>query len=247
MKFTVIIPARYQSTRLPAKALLDIAGKPMLQHVYEQACLSKATRVLIATDDGRIQSAAENFGAQVIMTSSEHQSGTERLAEVVEKLGFAEQEIIVNIQGDEPLIPPVIIDQVAKLLVDDSNAPMATLSTDLTDISEINDSNVVKVVSDHYHNALYFSRAAIPFMRDSEPKVESYQRHIGIYAYRAGFVSKYPKLTQSSLEQLEKLEQLRALSNGYVIKIARAVQSPAHGVDTQADLDKVRSWFKTHR
>ncbi|MGL6516708.1 3-deoxy-manno-octulosonate cytidylyltransferase [Aeromonas caviae] len=249
MSFVVVIPARYASTRLPGKPLADIHGKPMVQHVVEKALQSGADRVIVATDDERVQQALSPFAAaagfEVCMTSPDHQSGTERLAEVCRHCGFAADTIIVNVQGDEPLIPPVIIRQVADNLAA-ASAPMATLSVPIRDAEEAFNPNAVKVVTDREGYALYFSRASIPWDRDRfaqsrEQIGNHYQRHIGIYAYRAGFIQRYVDWTPSVLEQVEALEQLRVLWYGEKIHVAQALQAPPVGVDTQADLDKVRA------
>ncbi|MFM5730647.1 3-deoxy-manno-octulosonate cytidylyltransferase [Aeromonas caviae] len=249
MSFVVVIPARYASTRLPGKPLADIHGKPMVQHVVEKALQSGADRVIVATDDERVQQALAPFAAaagfEVCMTSPDHQSGTERLAEVCRHYGFAADTIIVNVQGDEPLIPPVIIRQVADNLAA-ASAPMATLSVPIRDAEEAFNPNAVKVVTDREGYALYFSRASIPWDRDrfaqSREKIgDHYQRHIGIYAYRAGFIQRYVDWAPSLLEQVEALEQLRVLWYGEKIHVAQALQAPPVGVDTQADLDKVRA------
>lgn len=247
MSYVVVIPARYASSRLPGKPLLDIAGKPMIQRVYEQACLSQAKRVVVATDDERIAQCVESFGGEVCITAATHQSGTERLAEVVEKLHLDPREIVVNIQGDEPLIPPVIVDQVAHLIVDDEQAPMATLASPMSDQEEINDPNVVKIVCNAQGRAMYFSRAPIPYARDGQWPLAHYLHHIGIYAYRAGFVKQYIELTPSPIESLEKLEQLRVLWHGYHINVAAVIENPGVGVDTQDDLEKVRRMFAMKR
>ncbi|MDX7784886.1 3-deoxy-manno-octulosonate cytidylyltransferase [Aeromonas caviae] len=249
MSFVVVIPARYASTRLPGKPLADIHGKPMVQHVVEKALQSGADRVIVATDDERVQQALAPFAAaagfEVCMTSPDHQSGTERLAEVCRHYGFAADTIIVNVQGDEPLIPPVIIRQVADNLAA-ASAPMATLSVPIRDAEEAFNPNAVKVVTDREGYALYFSRASIPWDRDRfaqsrEQIGDHYQRHIGIYAYRAGFIQRYVDWAPSVLEQVEALEQLRVLWYGEKIHVAQALQAPPVGVDTQADLDKVRA------
>ncbi|MFM2479843.1 3-deoxy-manno-octulosonate cytidylyltransferase [Celerinatantimonas sp. YJH-8] len=241
MSYTIIIPARFASTRLPGKPLLDLVGKPMIQRVVEQANLCQANRVIVATDDQRIADAVTPYGTEVCMTRSDHQSGTERLAEVVKNAGIADDEIIVNIQGDEPLIQPQLVDQVAQLLLDDPSSPMATLGTAINDAEQIQDPNAVKVVVDKNGRALYFSRAPIPFSREGEWPAEYYLRHIGMYGYRAGFLDQYIHMEVSPLEQIEKLEQLRVLWHGYSIKLAKAVIEPGLGVDTQADLEKVRA------
>ena len=253
MSFCVIIPARYASSRLPGKPLLEIAGKPMLQHVYEQARKSEAKQVVIATDDSRIELAARDFGAQVCLTSADHLSGTDRLEEVARQLGFADDEIIVNVQGDEPLIPPGNIDQVAQLLSESAAAGMATLSEPITEAAELFNPNAVKLVTDNQGYALYFSRAPIPWARDEFASLKNgvtehaklplntnYQRHIGIYAYRVAFLRQFVQWSPAPIEITESLEQLRALWNGVRIKVAPAQESPPAGVDTAADLARVR-------
>ncbi|ANO32600.1 3-deoxy-manno-octulosonate cytidylyltransferase [Vibrio breoganii] len=245
MSFTVIIPARYQSTRLPGKPLADICGKPMIEHVYRQAIQAGAEQVIIATDDQRVADVATEFGGTVCMTSPDHESGTERLAEVVEKMGIAPDHIVVNVQGDEPLIPPVVIAQVADNLAA-STAPMATLGVAIEDAEEAFNPNAVKVVTDNQGYALYFSRATIPWDRDqfADDKSQLNQplmRHIGIYAYRAGFISKYINWAPSALEKIESLEQLRVLWYGEKIHVALAKQTPPPGVDTPEDLEAVRA------
>lgn len=246
MKFTVIIPARYASSRLPRKPLLEIAGKPMIQWVWEKACLAGAARVIIATDHQEIFDTATAFGAEVCMTSDQHNSGTERLAEVIEKMAIGDDEIIVNVQGDEPLIPPEIVAQVAQNL-DKNQVNMATLAVKLESKEELFNPNVVKTLTDQNGMALYFSRAPIPFARDHFAecddefvKSQNYLRHIGIYAYRAGFVKQYIAWQPTALEQLESLEQLRALWYGEKIHLEQAKQAPAVGVDTAEDLERVR-------
>ncbi|MEZ9631147.1 3-deoxy-manno-octulosonate cytidylyltransferase [Vibrio breoganii] len=245
MSFTVIIPARYQSTRLPGKPLADICGKPMIEHVYRQAIQAGADQVIIATDDQRVADVATEFGGTVCMTSPDHESGTERLAEVVEKMGIAPDHIVVNVQGDEPLIPPVVIAQVADNLAA-STAPMATLGVAIEDAEEAFNPNAVKVVTDNQGYALYFSRATIPWDRDqfADDKSQLNQplmRHIGIYAYRAGFINKYINWAPSALEKIESLEQLRVLWYGEKIHVALAKQTPPPGVDTPEDLEAVRA------
>jgi 3-deoxy-manno-octulosonate cytidylyltransferase (CMP-KDO synthetase) len=207
MSFTVIIPARFGSTRFPGKPLADIAGKPMIQHVYERACLSDATRVLVATDDARIADAARGFGAEVCMTSADHPSGTDRLQEVVASLGMADDEIVVNVQGDEPLIPPAIINQVAANLAANPQAGIATLSEPVEDIAGLLNPTVVKVVTDRFGMALYFSRASIPWPRDAfataggreqMPARFEWQRHIGIYGYRVQLLNDFVQCPPAS-------------------------------------------------
>ncbi len=247
MSFVVIIPSRFGSSRLPGKPLADIAGKPMVQRVYEQAIKSGADRVIVATDDARIVSVAEAFGAEVCLTRADHQSGTERLAEVIEKFHFSDETIVVNVQGDEPLIPPTIIRQVADNLAQ-FDAPMATLAVEIDHASEVFNPNAVKVVTDKNGYALYFSRASVPWDRDhfsqNPPQIHhNLLRHIGLYAYRAGFVKQYIALEASPLEHLEALEQLRVLWHGEKIHVDIAVDAPPAGVDTPEDLDAVRRLF----
>lgn len=248
MDFHVIIPARYASSRLPGKPLLPIAGKPMLQHVYERAQSCGAATVVVATDDQRIADAVAGFGGQVCMTSSEHQSGTDRLAEASAQLGLAEEAVVVNLQGDEPQMPPELLQQVAALLADHPQADMATLSTRIHTAAELFDPHVVKVISNARGEALYFSRAVIPWDRDAFavtteelPAAALHYRHLGIYAYRAGFLARYSALTSCELERMESLEQLRVLWHGGTIQVAEARCVPGHGVDTMADLERVRA------
>jgi 3-deoxy-manno-octulosonate cytidylyltransferase (CMP-KDO synthetase) len=244
VEFVVVIPARYASSRLPGKPLADICGKPMIQHVYEKACLSGASQVVIATDHQKVFDAVSTFTDDVLMTREDHQSGTERLAEVVDLLNLASDTIVVNVQGDEPLLAPENVSQVATLLAE-STAPMATLSVAIEERDEVFNPNAVKVVSDINKNALYFSRASIPFDRsammadNSELNLTPFQRHVGIYAYRAGFIKQYIALSASPLELLESLEQLRVLYHGHKIKIEPALIAPHAGVDTPEDLAKV--------
>ncbi len=245
MSFTVVIPARYSSSRLPGKPLADIGGKPMVQWVYEQAMQAGAEDVIVATDDDRVSSVVEQFDGKVCMTSPNHESGTERLAEVVEKMAIPADHIIVNVQGDEPLIPPSIIRQVADNLAA-CEAPMATLAVEIDSEDEVFNPNAVKVVADSRSYAMYFSRATIPWDRDNFAKQDKtianpLMRHIGIYAYRAGFISTYINWAPSALEQIECLEQLRVLWYGEKIHVAVAKEAPAAGVDTQEDLDAVRA------
>lgn len=245
--FTVVIPARYASTRFPGKPLQDIAGKPMIQRVWEQARLSGATRVVVATDDPRIQAACQGFGAEVVMTRDDHESGTDRLAEVTAALGLGSDAIVVNVQGDEPLIPPAVIDQVAANLAASAEAGMATLSEPLLDAHQLFNPNVVKVVTDVNGLALTFSRAPLPWARDALaqrptelPEGVLYRRHIGIYAYRAGFLQDFVRWGPCWLEKTESLEQLRALWHGVRIHVADAQVAPPPGVDTPEDLERVR-------
>ena len=238
--FRVIIPARYASTRLPGKPLMSIAGRPMLQHVYERVLACGASDVVIATDDERIAQAAAGFGAPVCMTAVDHASGTERLAEVVELHGWSADSIVVNVQGDEPLIEPALIRQVADDLAAYPEAAMATLAYPLASPAMLNDPNVVKVVLDREGYALYFSRAPIPFVRDAAAGDSAEGlRHIGLYGYRAGFLGRYRQLEPAPCEQLEKLEQLRVLWHGMKIHVSIAAQMPGPGVDTHDDLQRV--------
>ena len=250
MSFTVVIPARYASSRLPGKPLLDIAGKPMIQHVYERAIQSSASEVIIATDDARIAKVAASFNARVCMTDAAHESGTDRLQEVVSQLGLDGQHIVVNVQGDEPLIPPAVIDQVAADLLANPTAAIATLVERITDKDDVFNPNAVKAVMDANGRALYFSRAPIPWARDefaaansSLPPATHYYRHIGIYAYRVQFLHQFVQWPPGLLERTEKLEQLRAMENAVEIHIAEAITAIPAGIDTQADLDKVRPLF----
>jgi len=241
LRFKVVIPARYASSRFPGKPLADICGKTMLQHVYECAQKSAAEQVVIATDDSRIESVAKQFGADVCMTSADHPTGTDRLAEVCLKYNWHSDDIVVNLQGDEPLTPVELLNQVAKNLSAHEKAGMATLSTQIKSIEEINDPNIVKVVSDAQGYALYFSRAAIPFNRDSDVDysnelLKNYHRHLGIYAYRVAFLNAYADMEPCALESLEKLEQLRALHNGIAIHVQQACCLPGPGIDTPEDL-----------
>ncbi|MNF28359.1 3-deoxy-manno-octulosonate cytidylyltransferase [compost metagenome] len=245
--FTVVIPARFGSSRFPGKPLKLIAGKPMVQHVWEQARKSAAQHVVIATDDARIFEACQGFGAEVLMTRDDHNSGTDRLAEVAAQLGLAPDAIVVNVQGDEPLIPPALIDQVAANLAAHAEAGIATLAEAIDDVEALFNPNVVKVVADLHGLALTFSRAPLPWARDAFaqsrdnlPAGVPYRRHIGIYAYRAGFLHDFVSWGPCWLEDTEALEQLRALWHGVRIHVADAVQTPPPGVDTPEDLERVR-------
>jgi len=242
--FKIVIPARFASSRFPGKPLVDLCGKPLVQHVYECAVSTGADTVLIATDDDRIADVVKQFGAPVCMTSANHHSGTDRIVEVAEKMGWQDNDVVVNLQGDEPLTPASIISQVAENLHKNPQAVCATLSAALASRDEITNPNVVKVVSDINGFAMYFSRADIPYDRDQTLPVDDlseYQRHIGIYAYRVGFLKRYASLPQCTLEKHEALEQLRILWNGEKIHIEEAVELPGHGVDTPEDLEQVKS------
>ena len=244
--FHVAIPARHGSTRLPGKMLVPIRGKPMLQWVYERARTSGARDVFIATDDAAIASAANAFGAVARMTSPAHASGTDRLAELAVIEGWPEADIVVNVQGDEPLIPPTIIRQVAALLDSDRDVAIATLATPVESLEEFLDPNAVKVVADSKGRALYFSRAPIPWNRDgavaglsSQREFTGARRHIGIYAYRVGALRHLAALAPTALEKAERLEQLRALENGLLIRVADATERPGPDVNTAEDLERV--------
>lgn len=248
MDYTIVIPARYASTRLPAKPLQDIVGKPMIQRVYEQACKANAQRVVVATDHAEIESVCRGFGAEVILTSVHHPTGTDRIQEVAVKLGLRDDEVVVNVQGDEPLLPPSLIEQVAQLLAQNPAAAIATLCEPIEDETLVFNPNVVKVVTTQEGKALYFSRATIPWSRDGfnqTPKQipAAYFRHIGMYAYRVGFLHQYVNWSPCPLEQIEALEQLRALYYGAVIQVAQATEIPPGGVDTPEDLERVRHYF----
>ncbi len=242
--FKVVIPARYASSRLPGKPLLDIAGKPMIIRVGEQAQKSGASEIVVATDFEKILKTCEAHNFKAVMTRIDHASGTDRIAEVAEKLGWNDDEIVVNVQGDEPLIEPQLIREVAEHLANSQDAVIATACHPIHDEASLLNPNVVKVVMDVNGNALYFSRAPIPYPRDEAHKqnIKAY-RHIGIYAYRVGFLKKYASLSPAPLEKIESLEQLRVLHHGFKIGVAITQNAPASGVDTQEDLDAVRKIF----
>lgn len=250
MSFKVVIPARYASTRLPGKPLLEIAGRPMLLHVVDRAKESGAGQVVVATDDERILKAVEGEGVDACITAESHISGTERIAEVVEKYGWADDAVVVNLQGDEPCMPAALINQVAQDMVQHEDAVVTTLATAIADRGELFDPHAVKVVTDRQGYALYFSRAAIPWHRDEFsieaehlPDDTPFYRHIGLYAYRAGFLSRYIQWSASPLEQAESLEQLRVIWHGGRIHVSIAGQAPGHGVDTPEDLARVEALF----
>ena len=238
--FTAVIPARYESKRLPGKPLADIAGRPMVMHVYDRARQSGAQQVLLATDDQRIAAAAGALGADVVMTDAGHASGTDRIAEVAERLALPEDRIVVNVQGDEPLIPAELISQVARLLATERSADVATLTTPFATGEAPTDPNFVKVVTDRRGFALYFSRAVIPYSRDGE-HVGELHRHVGIYAYRVAALRRLAAAPVCALESVEKLEQLRCLWLGMRIAVAPACAAPPRGVDTADDLDAIRA------
>lgn len=240
MKVVVIIPSRYQSSRFMGKPLADVLGKPMIQHVYERVLRSKtASMAAVATDDRRIFEAVEKFGGRVILTSPDHPSGTDRIAEAVETLGLAGTDIVVNIQGDQPTFEPSQIDEVVQPLLEDSTVDFSTLIYRIRRDEEVSDPNAVKVVFDKDRFALYFSRATIPFVRDRGGKAD-YWKHHGIYAYRKSFLIAFTKLPQGTLEKLEALEQLRALEHGHRIKVVET-EFDSIEVDTPADLERVRA------
>lgn len=246
-RFKVVIPARYASTRLPGKPLLEIAGKPMIAHVCQRAIEAQAEEVVVATDDERIFSAVEKLGIAVVMTHPQHQSGTERIAEVTELRGWHADDIIVNLQGDEPLIPSPYIKNVAAALAAQQRAEIATLAAEINDTDEIFNPNAVKVVTDKHGYALYFSRAPIPWCRASFGSPEKvvntaipYLRHIGMYAYTVGFLQRYCQWQASPLESIESLEQLRILWHGESILVKTVAETPPAGVDTLEDLERVR-------
>ena len=256
MSFVVVIPARFQSSRLPGKVLADIAGKPMIQWVAEKAKASGADKVIIATDNDEVARVVEGFGGEVCRTRDDHESGTERLAEVVEKYQFAPEQVIVNVQGDEPFIPAENIAQVANNLQQETTARMATLAVHITEAEEAFNPNAVKVLTDKNGHALYFSRATIPYDRErflaaqvataGQSIGDFYLRHIGIYAYRAGFIQDYVAWPTSDLEKIESLEQLRVLWQGEKIHVAVAQsRTPVEGVDTPEDLAKAREFAQT--
>lgn len=250
MDFVVVIPARYASTRLPGKPLLDIAGKPMVVRVAERAKASGAAEVCIATDDERIRRAAQQHGHEALMTRADHASGTDRLAEVAALRNWADDRIVVNVQGDEPRIAPALIRDVAQILALRPQADMSTACHPIGDAKELFDPNCVKVVLDHAGDALYFSRATIPWARDAFARDRSVvpqglliYRHVGIYGYRCAFLRTYPDLSRPAIEQCEALEQLRALWHGHRICVTVTRDAPEAGVDTPEDLEAVRELF----
>ncbi|ETD68234.1 3-deoxy-manno-octulosonate cytidylyltransferase [Pelistega indica] len=252
LSFIAIVPARAASTRLPGKMLMDIHGTPLVIRTAQQARRSKAQQVIIATDDQAIANVARDQQFQTLLTSPNHPSGTDRLAEVVDLLNLADDTIIVNVQGDEPLIDPTLINQVAQTLNDNPQAAIATCAYPIQSAEKFFNPNVVKVVCDQQGYAIYFSRAPIPWARDAFNKDKSLLptsmvalHHIGMYAYRASFLRKFPTLTMGPLEQLESLEQLRALENGFKIVVLQTDHAPLPGVDTAEDLEHVRHYLAT--
>lgn len=245
MSFTVIVPARLASTRLPNKPLADIGGLPMIVRVAQRAALSQASQVVVATDSVEVQRACEQHGVRALMTRADHPSGSDRLAEACEQLGLSGTDMIVNVQGDEPLIAPSMIDACARTLAERPHCVMATVAHELEDAAEFANPNVVKLVTDKDGIALYFSRAPIPWWRDGGGAPNSGKgpalRHVGLYAYHAGFLRKFPQLAVSPLEQIESLEQLRVLWHGERIAVHVSAERPGPGVDTPEDLDRVRA------
>ncbi|MFZ2405124.1 MAG: 3-deoxy-manno-octulosonate cytidylyltransferase [Methylobacter sp.] len=254
VRFKVVIPARYGSTRLPGKPLLNIAGKPMIAHVCERAAEANADEIIVATDDERIFQAVGGLGFKAVMTRADHQSGTERIAEVARLCGWADDQIIVNLQGDEPLIPPAYIRDVATALAGQQQAGIATLAAEINDPEEIFNPNAVKVVLNKNGYALYFSRAPIPWERDTFTRSGGtpsgklpYLRHIGMYAYTVDFLNRYCLWDASKLESVESLEQLRILWHGEAIRVEIVAQTPAAGVDTQEDLQRVEQALRLNQ
>lgn len=242
--FLVVIPARLGSTRLPRKPLADIGGKPMVIRVAERAKQSLAHSVVVATDSPEIQAACDEYRIDCLLTSADHPTGTDRIAEVAQLLKLPNEALIVNVQGDEPLIPPELINQVARTLANHKQCAIATVAVPIRDVNEINNPNVVKVVLNRMGEALYFSRATIPFVRDPQANQKTeHLRHLGIYAYRAEFLQAYSRLEPAPPEQAEALEQLRALWNGHRIAVWIAQEAPPAGVDTPEDLDRIRKFL----
>lgn len=254
MDFTVVIPARYASTRLPGKALADIAGRPMVVHVCDRAKESGASDVIVATDDERIAAAVAAHGYAFAMTRADHASGTDRIAEVVQQRGWPDEAIVVNVQGDEPRLPPQLIRSVAERLETENEAAIATACHPIRDAQEMFDPNAVKVVLDQAGRALYFSRAPIPWARHGFatdrtrlPAGLPAYRHLGLYAYRCGFLRRYATLPAAAIEKFEALEQLRALAHGLRIAVEVTHEAPEAGVDTPEDLEKTRRAFASAR
>lgn len=245
--YHIVIPARFSSERLPGKVLLDLAGRPLLQHVWQRATESSAQSVVIATDDKRIVAAAESFGAHAVMTRSDHQSGSDRIAECAAKLGWPDDHLLVNLQGDEPLMPASCLDQVAALLDKRAECEVASLYWPIDEAAEVLNPNAVKVVTDSDERALYFSRAPIPYARDHKNIDEAiangvvWKRHLGLYAYRLSALRRFTACTPTPLESTERLEQLRIMEQGGRIAMARACEFIPAGIDTQDDLKRVRN------
>lgn len=246
--FKIVIPARYGSSRLPGKPLIELAGKPMIQHVYERAKEVGVKDIVIATDDSRIEEVSKGFGAKVVMTDPSHENGTERIAEVADLMGWADDEVIVNLQGDEPLIPKALVELTAQKLIDSPVAGISSLCTPIESAEDAFDPNVVKAVLDNDGFALYFSRAPIPWDRDlykngqdKKTNLAPVYRHIGMYGYRVSFLRQYQKMEMTALEQAECLEQLRALCYGVKIQMGVIAEPPGHGVDTPEDIARVEA------
>lgn len=244
----IVIPARYGSSRLPGKPLADIAGKPMIQHVWERGveAAGDAARVVVATDDKRVFDAVCMFGAHVAMTADTHESGTDRIAEVANQLGWADDAVVVNLQGDEPLMPAALVRMVGEALEATPDAHIATASCPITRTEDVKNPNIVKVVMADSGAALYFSRSPVPYNRDGELDASKfpYQRHIGLYAYRVATLVELTRLPVAPLEELEQLEQLRAMAAGMKIQVVPVDEAPPHGVDCESDLEAVRMHFK---
>ena len=254
MSFIVIVPARLASTRLPRKPLADIGGAPMVVRVAQRALASRAERVVVAADDAEVVAACRAHGVDAILTSPTHETGTDRLAEAVAMLGLAAEQIVVNVQGDEPLLPPQVIDAVAAALDQHADCEIATAAHPITDAAEFFNPNVVKVVTDREGRALYFSRAPIPWARDAFaasrdtlPVELPTRRHVGIYAYRVRFLQRFPQLESDALETQERLEQLRALAHGFRIAVVNLTGALPPGVDTPDDLEAVRALIRAQR
>lgn len=252
MSFMVVIPARYESTRLPGKPLLAIVGKPMLQRVWEQASMSSAVRIVIATDDQRVAALAQGFGAELCMTRKDHASGTDRLQEVAMQLALPNDQILVNVQGDEPLIPPQVIDQVAQNLENSPDAGVATLIEPIESLEDFLNPDIVKVARDYRNFAVNFSRAPMPWPRDDFSGAEKHffnaslaVRHIGLYAYKVGTLNQFVGWPRCDIEHLERLEQLRFIYHGVNIHVDMACCTVPPGVDTDADLQRVRAIIDT--
>lgn len=247
-KVIAIIPARYHSNRFEGKPLASIMGKPMIQHVVERALrVDLLARVVVATDDERIAQAVRSFGGEVVMTRSDHATGTDRLAEAASLIDISEQDIIVNVQGDQPLFPAEVVEQVARPMLDDPALPMSTLIYKIVRHEEINDPNHVKTVFDRHGNALYFSRASIPFQRNpDEPHRPTYYKHLGFYAYRKGFLLTFVGLPEGEWERFEKLEQLRALEYGYTIRVVLTTHDSIE-VDTPKDVARVEELLQSEQ
>lgn len=242
MKFLGVIPSRYASTRLEGKPLKDICGHTMVEWVYKRALKSKLDKVVIATDDERIMAEVKSFGGNAVLTRADHLNGTSRIAEVCET--YTDYDVIVNIQGDEPLIEPDMINAIIDSFIEDTTIPMSTLKHKLTDMTEIENPNAVKVITDKNNFAIYFSRSVIPYPR--KLNMDNYYKHVGIYGYKRDFVMEYAKMPSTPLELSESLEQLRVLENGYKIKV---IETPYKiiGVDTQEELDRVREYITEHK